>query len=594
MYIEIVKDSVKNRGEIINISDFGKHKWTECYISLFPFDIKILDYVKLNKTIKGYKGKHYCPMLYIDIDFDDDLKKSHEWTAEIIKRLNYIYKLPLDHINIYFSGAKGFHIGLHEKIFGGLDCREDNPQRIKQFVKEILEGIQGVDYSVYEPHRIFRVVNSINRKTNLYKIPIKHDEFFKGLDYILKKAKTKRKNFKKTPSDQIYVNKKLKTKLQSIEIKEDNNITNTENNRDFFTPPTAGDRNNKLYKQTCMLFDKSDFNKGTISSIIKSINKASEKPLKTFEVESIIESATQKTQKNKSNLYVADIAGWFEDWFDNVLPEKNKLNLFIKEWDDLFEGALRGKLMTIIGYGGTMKSLLAQNIVRKNIFKNNARCLYSSMEMSASELINRFIDMIVDDTDDNASRYLRKIAMEKSDDVKTIYQERISPFFSDKLQITQNGSMITDNYLELYNRLLETVGKTDVTVVDGLSMMGGKGTEVEKTIKHTAELKDYAKQTNQFVIAIVHTSRGEKITTRDASHLARGGEKILDNCDFYVYNSKIEKDDTIDDELYHDRVHCRLYDKRGTGQKIDKVLKINKMLHLDEIYKQEFFENYNL
>ena len=69
MYVELVEKGINNRGNFIKLSEVKRQPYDfERYISLFPFTVDVLDYVKINKTIRGYTGRHYCPVVIIDID----------------------------------------------------------------------------------------------------------------------------------------------------------------------------------------------------------------------------------------------------------------------------------------------------------------------------------------------------------------------------------------------------------------------------------------------------------------------------------------------------------------------------------------------
>ena len=71
MYVELTKGTNTDRGHIVEyMSVTNEARGHECYISHYPFDKTIIDYVDIHKTIKGHKGKHFCPYILIDIDND--------------------------------------------------------------------------------------------------------------------------------------------------------------------------------------------------------------------------------------------------------------------------------------------------------------------------------------------------------------------------------------------------------------------------------------------------------------------------------------------------------------------------------------------
>jgi len=149
--------------------------------------------------------------------------------------------------------------------------------------------------------------------------------------------------------------------------------------------------------------------------------------------------------------------------------------------------------------GGTKKSLYAANIAFHNIFKNEARTLYSTMEMSASQLGSRFINMILTDTNVNGSYELELQEKESPGRAREIVEKHIAPKFNDKLLITQNTGLMVQNYDYFLNKAVNEYGPVDILIPGGLSMMGGSGPETDLVNKHTKELNQLAIKHNIFI-----------------------------------------------------------------------------------------------
>ena len=143
--------------------------------------------------------------------------------------------------------------------------------------------------------------------------------------------------------------------------------------------------------------------------------------------------------------------------------------------------------------------------------------------------------------------------------------------------------MTVAKYDLMLSQIKQAHGAIDILVVDGLSMMGGQGDELEKANRHTLELKELAKKYNIFVFCIVHASRGESLETRDLSKKARGSEKIVDNCDFTITMSLIKINKKDHSSLYG-VYNC--WNKRGSGNRIEKVFKFTeRRLKMIEVEK---------
>ena len=274
-----------------------------------------------------------------------------------------------------------------------------------------------------------------------------------------------------------------------------------------------------------------------------------------------------------NDIICKDVSNWSNEWYDSILPENNKLSLKFKQWDAEFKGKLRGMLVPIIGYGGTKKSLLSLNIAYENITRGLGKCIYSTMEMGATQIINRLIDMHVKPNSDehNAHAELEyHNNVTRSLNAKKFFDSEFSPAFKGNFHITENTSLQTESYDKLLTKFKDNNIQIDILIVDGLAGMGGKGSEVELYSKHSKELKDLANKWKILVFLICHVSKGGKKTDRDLSGLVRSSEKIIDNCDFYITASLFE-DKNNNNEYDKNYGALRLINKRGTGNTIDVV-----------------------
>jgi len=280
-------------------------------------------------------------------------------------------------------------------------------------------------------------------------------------------------------------------------------------------------------------------------------------------------------------LICKDISEWTDDWYKSILPENNKLSLKFEKWNKEFKGKLRGKLVPVIGYSGTKKSLLALNIAFENINQGLGSCIYSTMEMGATQIINRLIDMTVEPNDGYNSHLELEYHNNKTKriDAKEFYIKSVVPKFRNNFHITQNTSLQTESYEKLLNKFRQQNKRIDILIVDGLAGMGGKGSETELYSLHSKQLKDLANKWDILIFLICHVSKGGKKTDRDLSDKVRSSEKIIDNCDFYITASLFESET---DEFNKEFGAMRLVNKRGTGNTLDVVYSFNKLRLLME------------
>lgn len=147
---------------------------------------------ELNKKLEQFTGDKYMTIysyesenistcnfvapLYLDFDIDN-LEKNYDKLIRDLKIIIYRLKTELflqeKDIEIYFSGAKGFHIIVDHKILGFEPSRTLNKElkSIALYYKAST-FTKCIDTAIYDYRRLFRVPNTINTKTGLYKVPV--------------------------------------------------------------------------------------------------------------------------------------------------------------------------------------------------------------------------------------------------------------------------------------------------------------------------------------------------------------------------------------------------------------------------------------
>lgn len=182
----------------------GAHKG--CHINRVPLyiqedemrDKRVLTFLKayantdVYYTIYTYYGedKDKCPILApLYLDFDDDDVEGHylEERSDVYRAVQLLskwFKVPVEQIRLYFSGSKGFHVIIPHEVFGWAPSVDLNTKLkcvMTQIQKEL--GTGRIDGRIYDRKRLFRIPNSINGKSGLYKIPLTLDELMKISSY---------------------------------------------------------------------------------------------------------------------------------------------------------------------------------------------------------------------------------------------------------------------------------------------------------------------------------------------------------------------------------------------------------------------------
>ncbi|MBT5531112.1 MAG: hypothetical protein HOK35_18300 [Cytophagia bacterium] len=169
IYVELADPYFSRKGIVVKVDEIeiNSEDVDRCRTwATYPEGLKT--HCKDKGTIRGYNGLVCCDFIPIDIDDLDPSK-----VEAVVKILND-YDVSTECLSFYFSGCKGFHIEIPSAIVGidPLPVKEFN-KRIKKFIK--LLGLD-CDMSMYKSHQLYRLSNTLNGKSNLFKIPIEYSE----------------------------------------------------------------------------------------------------------------------------------------------------------------------------------------------------------------------------------------------------------------------------------------------------------------------------------------------------------------------------------------------------------------------------------
>lgn len=161
----------------------------DTFMSLWDYDKHVIDFVKKKETLSGYDGILYMPDEFI-LDVDG---KNPENAQDKAIGLSIMLDDMCIPYRIYFSGT-GFHLGIPSDSFRWKPC-PDLHLKVKDELKA--KGIyEYADSSVSDKTRLIRVVNTLNSKSKLWKIPLEKGELQWSVKKIQELAKTKRATLK--------------------------------------------------------------------------------------------------------------------------------------------------------------------------------------------------------------------------------------------------------------------------------------------------------------------------------------------------------------------------------------------------------------
>ena len=158
--------SLSNRHHFFPVSKISSFYGinSDTFMSLWDYDEDVIEYVKSNKTLSGYRGNLYMPDEFI-LDVDGaNIDQAKQLTHGLIDLLD----IPMQ---VYFSGEKGFHIHISGTAFKWKPCKDLN-LRVKHTLKKY--GIYDfADPLVIDKVRLIRIPNTKKLSSGYWKVPIK-------------------------------------------------------------------------------------------------------------------------------------------------------------------------------------------------------------------------------------------------------------------------------------------------------------------------------------------------------------------------------------------------------------------------------------
>jgi len=583
-YVELIEKDIKNRGNIVLLQDIKIYKSKhERYISHYRFDKDFFRYVTEKKTVADFSGAVSIDNIWVDFDKEDDIEGARTEAIKFIKQLAEMSSLNPSTFPAYFSGSKGFHVGINSSLINiSGEFSIDLPDKIKKFVQAITKNIDCVDYSIYNKNRVIRLPFSVNKKSGLYKIYIPYKVFWgEPISNITEYAKDCK--IFDTDKIQIQPNEHLIKIFEGASSYEAQSKKFDKDSTSLFSLPQNGQRNNTLFKQACKLFSTKGIKGNEATDIMRHIftqtKNQNGKDFSPQEFNSLISSAMKTVSKNapdKINIKPVDTLT-----FSVIDSIKNSryIPTTVDEWDaDLDGGLARGNLYSIIGKGGTKKSLLAMWMGIQNCMRFGMPIAYFNMEMSTTQSFIRAFRMLFNrDLKEEVKKGLI------TDEEAQQMGKEFNQVLKNKFYLIDNNNLSPSDMENVINDIGEDYDeKVALVVVDSMNSMASVGeSESFTAFEITKQLKQLAKDKDVVVILINHITKGVSGHVRDVSLYVRGGEKIRDNCDAYFCLSQIinkeestlmgeEKDYVYDKSL----VYARFVNKRESGNTLDKVLEL--------------------
>lgn len=164
---------------------------SESYLSAFRFGDDFRTQLESERSTSGFNGACGADFIWFDIDRASDLiaslRDARLLHASIVERL----EIRDDDLLVFFSGSKGFHIGIPTGLWEWLPSDSFHRQ-VRAFATTLAEsaGIR-IDTSIYDKVRAFRAPNSRHPVTGIHKRHLSRDELFEmSIESIFKLAES--------------------------------------------------------------------------------------------------------------------------------------------------------------------------------------------------------------------------------------------------------------------------------------------------------------------------------------------------------------------------------------------------------------------
>ncbi len=161
----------------------------EGYLSAFCFAADFRNHLTSTGSTAGFAGPCWSPWLCWDFDADDPAHAQAD-AAAMVDWLGENAGVDPAGLLIFFSGCKGFHLGLSTALWNPSPS-PDFHRVCRRLAENLADAASvSIDTGVYDRVRCFRAPNSRHPKTGLHKRYLTPDELAGPMDAILRLAET--------------------------------------------------------------------------------------------------------------------------------------------------------------------------------------------------------------------------------------------------------------------------------------------------------------------------------------------------------------------------------------------------------------------
>lgn len=572
-WVEVAYGGARNRNNIVKVNEVKPPSGaSDCYRTVFRYPEEFHAYVQQNKTVKGYAGPVYADFFPLDIDDPLDLEKAHKDANTVLEKLLVNYEVNLDELRIYFSGKKGFHILIPATMFGYAPS-VDMPQVFRQMAQEIAQETK-IDTAVYDRVRIFRISNTINSGTGLYKVPLATSEMLHlTIEQIKELAKTPREIEVDRPESVNEFLRELYRKAAEA-LSRPKEAPETDK-REIRPPKNAklcyykilegvgeGHRDNAGLRLAAHLLKQ--YPQDITGAMMRAWNKRNTPPMDDENVDKLTRQAIGKYdfgcndpvlmefcntrciykgreegRVTADKIYSLDQArNKYLDYIENL--KQRKILLGFSKLDKHTRGIAPGEVMQVMARTGVGKTAFILNVIRHVIVSQNVPVLFFSMEQPMAQIYERAVQI----SNDRTGEEVEKTFYKKDGDKDTLHM--LTERSYKNLYIVDEDFLTYEELRDFVSVASQKIGLTPPLVcVDYLGRMRGDGGSVYEEVSQLAKmLKKLAKDLDVAILYLHQTSRVGKSGAEPLSlDMGRDSGVVEEAADYIVgmWRPDIEK-----------------------------------------------------
>jgi len=515
----------------------------DTFMSLYDYDEHVIEYVKSKRSLSGYDGIMYMPDEFIlDVDGSNP--------EDALNKLQGLLLL-LEDLDVtkqtYFSGT-GFHVHIPQEAFRWKPC-DDLHLKVKEELKS--KGIfDFADPSVTDKTRLIRVPNTLNTKSNLWKVQLNGSpmDIKNIMDYATTAKEIKELDHECDPVFDVLKRKvKATAEYQKVSLGRQPDPVNFPCIQTMLEGTAQGQRHQvalRLAAHFRWLYPE-DIVRNVMEMWRKQVDN-SEHPFTEKEMDGIITNCytghdgagyrygcsdivmdeycknTCKLYKSKKSQTMMDAKTMEAEFMDFLATNREPLNLGKLYGQDF--PIYPGEVVIVQAPPKSMKTMLLQNWV--NSFKRPT--YFIEMEMSPRQIWSRFCMIEMGWNDEQLKEHYAQMSQSLTDKFNWLTVEYGSCYPS-----------------ELEKRLSLLAVKPEIVVVDHLGLLRSKQRDNNMKVEEASQaLMELAVQHKVIIFAV---SEITKTAMTEGMNIAssRGSFRIAYNANKVLSITPYKNDDNV-------------------------------------------------